>query len=451
MVHCDVKPANILIDKTGHVFVSDFGIARLTETATTTTTMVGAGTPAYMSPEQARGDNPAPQTDIYALGIMLFEVLTGGERPFTGDLAQTTGSTSEKVRWEQMNLRPPSPRKWNPQIAPEVEAVVLRCLDKERARRYASTPEMLAALEQALSQQPRYIPVPVPPEPPHPTPANSRRSRRKQATAAAFVFIGLITIGYVLLGSPTGQGPLLWSATPVLTSMPTPTYTDTPTLPPEAVATLDLSAANQGTAMTPAAPAATGGNVHHIVKPGETLFSIGHQHNVNPYVIAAANNIPYPYIIYLGQQLVIPTDSTPTEMTPTYTSTAISTATPSRTQTYTTTATDTPSSTPTKTRLRPTLPIRTNTPTPIPIPIDTPTPVPAFTVIFTAKSNTISPGQCATVHWEVYGVQAILYQDQWEVWAGDRIECPGSTTTYKLTVQLYSGEYRDYFVTVSVQ
>jgi serine/threonine protein kinase len=160
-VHCDVKPANILIDKTGHVFVSDFGIARMTESATTTT-MVGAGTPAYMSPEQARGENPTPQADIYALGVMLFEMLTGGERPFTGDLAQTTGSTSEKVRWEQMNLRPPSPRKWDPQITPEVEAIVLRCLEKDPIQRFASTLDLLKALEKALPQYVGAVSAPAP-------------------------------------------------------------------------------------------------------------------------------------------------------------------------------------------------------------------------------------------------------------------------------------------------
>ena len=83
VVHCDLKPANILIEKADRVLVSDFGIARLTDAATAT--MVGAGTPAYMAPEQVKGLDPVPQTDIYAMGVMLFEMLTGGERPFTGE------------------------------------------------------------------------------------------------------------------------------------------------------------------------------------------------------------------------------------------------------------------------------------------------------------------------------------------------------------------------------
>ena len=139
-----------MINANGTVLVSDFGIARMSESATAT--MVGAGTPAYMAPEQARGEDPTPQTDIYALGVVLFEMLTGGERPFTGESAQTTGSTSEKIRWEQMKLEPPSPRKYNPAISPQLEEIILRCLNKNPAARYSSTLELLVALDTAISQ-----------------------------------------------------------------------------------------------------------------------------------------------------------------------------------------------------------------------------------------------------------------------------------------------------------
>jgi len=149
MVHCDLKPGNIMIHNNGTVLVTDFGIARMSDAATAT--MVGLGTPAYMAPEQARGLDPLPQTDIYALGVVLFEMLTGGERPFTGEQSRTTGSTSEKVRWEQINLPPPSPRRWNPNISDELEAVVLKSLAKDPAERYASPLELLNALELALT------------------------------------------------------------------------------------------------------------------------------------------------------------------------------------------------------------------------------------------------------------------------------------------------------------
>ena len=148
-VHADVKPGNILIDKTGRVMLSDFGVARMTETATAT--MVGAGTPAYMAPEQTRGENPTPQSDIYSLAIVLFEMLTG-ERPFTGEHAKTGGSTGEKVHWEQENLKPPSPRKFNPQLSTELEAVVLKALEKNPRQRFESALSSFAGARDGHAQ-----------------------------------------------------------------------------------------------------------------------------------------------------------------------------------------------------------------------------------------------------------------------------------------------------------
>lgn len=148
IIHCDVKPANIMIDTGGRVLVTDFGIARMSDAATST--MVGAGTPAYMSPEQIMGADPTPETDIYALGAVMFEMMTGGERPFTGERSNQTGTTAEQVRWEKMNLDAPSPKKWNPALTDDLEAIILRCLHKEPAERYSSTMELLAALEAAI-------------------------------------------------------------------------------------------------------------------------------------------------------------------------------------------------------------------------------------------------------------------------------------------------------------
>ena len=149
-VHCDVKPANIMIHKNGAVYVSDFGIARMTEASTAT--MVGAGTPAYMAPEQARGETPVPQTDIYSLGVVLFEMLTGGERPFTGESAKTTGSTSEKVRWEQIRLPAPPPSKFNSSIAQSMDEIVLKCLEKSPVARYLSATDLLSDLTRQIAQ-----------------------------------------------------------------------------------------------------------------------------------------------------------------------------------------------------------------------------------------------------------------------------------------------------------
>ena len=144
LLHCDIKAGNILLEKGGKAYLTDFGIARLSDAATAT--LVGAGTPAYMAPELVRGEEPSPQTDIYALGVVLYEMLTGGERPFTGEQATITGTTAEKVRWEQVNLPPVPPSQYNPKIPPEVEGVVLRCLHKDRRRRFSSALGLLEAL-----------------------------------------------------------------------------------------------------------------------------------------------------------------------------------------------------------------------------------------------------------------------------------------------------------------
>jgi serine/threonine-protein kinase len=148
LVHCDLKPGNVLFAGDGTTLLADFGIARLTDAATAT--MVGAGTPAYMAPEQVKGLDPIPQTDIYALGVILFEMLTGGERPFTGEHATTTGTTSAKVRWEQVNLDPPSLQMINSKISSELETMVLKCLAKNPADRYQTPLELLKALEMAV-------------------------------------------------------------------------------------------------------------------------------------------------------------------------------------------------------------------------------------------------------------------------------------------------------------
>jgi len=161
LIHCDIKPGNIMINQHGQVLLADFGISRLTDAATAT--MIGMGTPAYMAPEQVKGLDPVPQTDIYALGVVLYEMLTGGERPFTGEATTTAGTTSAKVRWEQVNLNPPSPRIYNPEISRDLEDVVMKCLAKKPEERYQTPLELLNALELATGEKPaEVINVPVP-------------------------------------------------------------------------------------------------------------------------------------------------------------------------------------------------------------------------------------------------------------------------------------------------
>jgi len=147
-VHCDLKPGNVMIDKRKGVYVTDFGISRMTESATAT--MVGYGTPAYMAPEQIRGKETTAQTDIYAVGIILYEMYSGGERPFTGERASTTGSTGDKVRWEHLNSPPTPLSSYHPHIVPEQEAIVMKCLAKDPEHRFGDALDLIDALEKAI-------------------------------------------------------------------------------------------------------------------------------------------------------------------------------------------------------------------------------------------------------------------------------------------------------------
>ena len=138
VIHRDLKPSNVLIDQRGNLFLTDFGIAKLLEGSpefTTTGAMIG--TPAYMSPEQAQGLRVDLRTDIYSLGIVLYEMVTG-RVPFEADtpLAVILKHVSEPL---------PLPTSLKPDVPPAVERVLLKALSKQREDRFATTADFIAA------------------------------------------------------------------------------------------------------------------------------------------------------------------------------------------------------------------------------------------------------------------------------------------------------------------
>lgn len=141
LVHRDLKPMNVLIDGSGRVRVTDFGIARATGNSEITRTGSVLGTAQYLSPEQAQGFEVTDTSDIYAIGIILFEMLTG-RVPFDGDNAVA-------IAMKQVSEPPPAPSSINPNVPPALDAVVLKALAKDPADRYSSAAEMTAALDAA--------------------------------------------------------------------------------------------------------------------------------------------------------------------------------------------------------------------------------------------------------------------------------------------------------------
>ncbi|HET9676407.1 MAG TPA: PASTA domain-containing protein [Solirubrobacterales bacterium] len=143
IVHRDLKPQNVIIDEEGKAVVTDFGIARAGVSDITQTGSV-MGTPQYLSPEQAQGFEVTAVSDLYAIGVILYEALTG-RVPFEGESAVA-------VAMKQVSEAPLRPSSLNPQVSPALDAVVMRALEKEPGNRFQSADAFIAALDQAMRE-----------------------------------------------------------------------------------------------------------------------------------------------------------------------------------------------------------------------------------------------------------------------------------------------------------
>src|SRR5216117_2318259 len=149
ILHRDIKPGNILLDAKGEPHLTDFGLARLVESESTVTrTLEVLGTPSYMAPEQAVGNNAAVSsaTDVYGLGAVLYQLLTG-HPPFAG------GTTYETIKLLE-DTEPRPPRVLNPKIDRELSTICLKCLEKDPKRRYSSALALADDLEHWLKHEP---------------------------------------------------------------------------------------------------------------------------------------------------------------------------------------------------------------------------------------------------------------------------------------------------------
>jgi len=197
MVHRDIKPGNILVTGSGRAKILDFGLAKLGAPSDLTQAGVRLGTVAYMSPEQARGNEADARSDIWSLGVVLYELLTG-RRPFAGE-------TTESVLYAICNEPVPAPSQLVPGLDLALDDIIARCLEKTPSRRYATADELRADLERVAAE----LPAPGHPSQLDTTPTPTAQRPRARRRAGVWVITAIVIALAAFVGfHPAGRAVL---------------------------------------------------------------------------------------------------------------------------------------------------------------------------------------------------------------------------------------------------
>jgi len=232
IIHRDIKPDNVLFDAGNNPYLSDFGVAKFTETSVSATGHDVMGTPAYISPEQARGENVDHRADIYGLGAILYEMLAG-KRPYPGD-------TVIGVAVQHVNDPIPDILKVRPDLPVEVDAIIKTAMAKDKQKRYNTALELALALNRATFGEERTLPN------------LATLTNRQNASSSSFRWTSWVVLGLFLLAAIGGwlglRGQLSFPSTalstPTASRIPASQTTEpTMTLTPVPTLTLTITAA----------------------------------------------------------------------------------------------------------------------------------------------------------------------------------------------------------------